>query len=137
MADNYLERRMEDYRSGKLSSMRMTSATVKRPSMTLRAYVVGGDTELGIRYVRNLRASNWKVAFNDADLKSGRQLAQATGAQHHPVSSENAEAMLCSLKKVLELWGAVDLVVNCVNADLHPKLVEAITSLQVPIINAR
>ena len=41
MADNYLERRMEDYRSGKLSSMRMTSATVKRPSMTLRTYVIG------------------------------------------------------------------------------------------------
>lgn len=137
MADNYLERRMEDYRSGKLSSMRMTSAIVKRPSMTLRTYVIGGDTELGVKYIKKFRASNWRVAFNDADLKSGRQLAQATGAQHHPVSADNAEAMLGSLKKVIELWGAVDLVVNCVNADLHPKLDEAMTSLQVPIINAR
>ena len=137
MADNYLERRMEDYRSGKLSSMRMTSATVKRPSMTLRTYVIGGDTELGVKYIKKFRASNWRVAFNHADLKSGRQLAQASGAQHHPVSTDNVEAMLGSLKKVIELWGAVDLVVNCDDADLQPELVEVITSLQIPIINTR
>lgn len=136
MADNYLERRMEDYRSGKLSSVRMSSVSVKRPSMSLRVFVLGGDTELGIRNVNNFRKSNWKVAFTNPDLKSGRFLAQSTGAQHHPIALNNAELLLNSLKKVIELWGAIDLVVNCCD-NLSPELVQAIESFDVPVINAR
>lgn len=136
MADNYLERRMEDYRNGKLSSKHMSPAVVKRPSMQLRVFVIGGDTELGITYVKNFRKSNWKVAFTDADLKSGRSLAQSTGAQHHPIAADNLLAIEASVQKIVELWGAIDLVVNC--AEILPEeIVKSPMLLAVPIINAR
>lgn len=136
MADNYLERRMEDYRNGKLSTMRMSSVTVKRPSMQLRVFIIGGDTQLGIEYVNNLRKCNWKVAFTDSDLKSGRTLAQASGAQHHPISVDKVEAITASIRKVMDLWGAIDIVINCCN-NLSSEVVNAIESFNVPIINAR
>lgn len=113
MADNYLERRMEDYRSGKLSTVRMSFATVKRPSMALRAFVAGGETEAGQHCVRELRAHGWRVAFTDPDLKSGRIFAQSTGSQHHPIDPSDASMLQCSLVKVTECWGAVDILFDC------------------------
>lgn len=136
MADNYLERRMEEYRSGKLSSTRISSVSVKRPSMQLRVLVIGGDTDLGAKYIKEFRKSNWKVAFTHPDIKSGRLLAQTSGAQHHPISINDVDALTMSVSKIVELWGAIDLVINC--TDYSATEFSSVFGLQgIPLVDVR
>lgn len=134
MADNYLERRMEDYRNGKLSTRRMSSVSVKRPSMVLRVFIIGGNTEAGKRHVGMLRKYGWKVAFTDPDLKAGRELAQATGSQHHPVDIIDADALVSTIRKALVSWGALDLILDCsMECFVDPAIV---AEFGVPVIKA-
>lgn len=134
MADNYLERRMEDYRNGKLSTRRMSPVSVKRPSMALRVFIIGGNTEAGRRHVRILRKYGWKVAFTDADFKAGRELAQTTGSQHHPVDITDADALVSTIRKAVDLWGALDLILDCSTEGIGDPAIVA--EFGVPVIKA-
>ena len=132
MADNYLENKMEEYRSGKTRSYRpkLTPSGAKAGTLNVkfparRVYVTGGASGIGREIVRQFRDAGCKVAFCDIDRVSGAATAQATGAQFHPVDVADAQALETSLKRVIDAWGDIDVLVNNVGVSEFKPLVES------------
>lgn len=101
MADNYLERRMDEYRRSRqgaavkhvrptLSTLRPGQIAVDYPAQ--RILVTGGTTPGGQAIIRLFRQFACRVAFTDADSDraDATRLAQLTGAQYHPGTAEAA-----------------------------------------------
>lgn len=132
MADNYLERKMEDYRSGKNGN-----AKIKRVSSTSkpgvidvkfpprRVFVTGGASGIGKAIVEAFRRADCRVAFCDIDSKAGAATAQATGAQFHPVDVRDANALEACMVRLLDAWGDIDVVVNNVGLGCFVPLIES------------
>lgn len=112
VADNYLEKKMEDYRRGQ-TALPMSSHRKNKNRIGLRVFVIGGETPSGAQIVIELRKSGWRVAFTNPDIKSGRHLAQATGSQHHPISPSTTESLQHSFELISDHWGCLDLVIDC------------------------
>lgn len=117
MADNYLERRMEEYRSARHTLPKKTIAA-RRPNELrvefppLRAVVTGGAHGIGRACVKALREVDCMVAFCDTDSKSGSITAQKLGARFYPVDVRNRETFKTFLGDVTGRWGDIDVVVN-------------------------
>lgn len=96
MADNYLEKRMEDYRAGRpqrsLSHTRKTGATLTFPAV--RIAVLGVASAESIEAVGQLVRTGCRVAFTIIGGVNGSQTAQSTGGRFYPC---DARAMLASL----------------------------------------
>lgn len=132
MADNYLERKMEDYQNGKSSftKRRQTSDTAKPGILNVkfpprRVFVTGGASGIGRAIVEAFRKADCRVAFCDIDQKAGAATAQATGAQFHPVDVRNVETLETCMARLLELWGDIDVIVNNVGLGGFVPLVES------------
>lgn len=127
MADNYLEQRMDDLRSGRLNIKVPNAAKpqsgarkgyIQTPFPSRRVLVAGGldDEMLGI--VRIFLRTGSKVAVFDKDKVKGERLALEEGIRFVCVDPNDPQALNISLKKVLKAWLDVDIVV--IN-NLHPQ----------------
>ena len=132
MADNYLERKMEDYRSGKSggSKTKRVSTTAKSGNINVkfpprRVFVTGGASGIGKAIVEAFRKADCRVAFCDIDTKAGNATAQATGAQFHPVDVRDADALEACMTRLLEAWGDIDVIVNNVGVSGFVPLIES------------
>lgn len=92
MADNYLEKKMEDYLRGAQGAQRRThistpagTATIKYPS--IRVILTDGCSDNGREIIDTLRALRCRIAFTDPDTAAATRLAQNTGSQFHPNST--------------------------------------------------
>ena len=131
MADNYLERKMEEYRSGK-SKQRTVKRTpsgakpgtinVKFPSR--RVFITGGAKGIGRAIVEAFRNADCRVAFCDNDVKAGTATAQATGAQFYPADVIDAEALDACVDRIIKSWGDIDVIVNNVGVGNFAPLTE-------------
>lgn len=94
MADNYLERRMEDYRSGRGGSRRLhapsRSGRLSLPYPHQYVLVLGGDTPAGRAVLEVFSHSGATVAFTAS--ADGAALAQRTGARYYPMTAAEAAA---------------------------------------------
>lgn len=94
MADNYLERRMEDYRSGRGGSRRLhassRSGRLSLPYPHQYVLVLGGDTPAGRAVLEAFSHSGATVAFTAS--ADGAALAQQTGARYYPMTAADAIA---------------------------------------------
>lgn len=115
MADNYLEKKMEEHRRGtvrtvarSLSPVGERRGTVSFKIDDLRVLVTDGDSDCGAATVRRLREAGCKVAFVAADNRTGRNLAQAVGARHYPASFSGDVA-----EDLFKAWGGIDVAVVC------------------------
>lgn len=96
MADNYLENRMEEYRSGRLATRSRTTMSMRSPrradTLTLRytpmpvMIIAGSLTPVVAETVAAFTAVGCRVAFTCTDAKEGNALAQRTGARYYPAS---------------------------------------------------
>lgn len=92
MADNYLENKMEEYRSGKLRTFGKPQVTgpgvfrVKGRNVWLGGII--GNTALTI--ARAFAASGCKVGFAIKDMHSAQLTAQQTGARVYPMDETEA-----------------------------------------------
>ena len=113
MADNYLEKRMEDHARGRDSLHYVAARPKGSVSMRMPArkvFAVGRiESEYASRIVSSLVASGVKVAFSGSDYRVGTLLAQKLGARF--VDAEPAEAM----RKAAEAWGGLDFMLCFVN----------------------
>ena len=132
MADNYLERKMEDYRSGKggASKTKRVSTLSKPGTISVkfpprRVFVTGGASGIGRAIVEAFRKADCRVAFCDIDSKAGTATAQATGAQFYPVDVRDVEALESCLSRILNAWGDIDVIVNNVGVSNFVPLVES------------
>lgn len=96
MADNYLEKRMDDYARGRMSApVRRAGArpgwlSVRCPSLTVM--VVDADRHGGADVVETFVQAGCKVMFTAADAKAGATLAQKTGGRFYPCGVAGAAA---------------------------------------------
>lgn len=133
MADNYLERKMEEYRSGKLSQpprKKTTPSGDKPGKLTIdfpprRVYVTGGAKGIGRAIVSAFCRAGCQVAFCDIDQKAGRLTAQACGAQFHPLDVADSASLAASLSTVIDRWGGLDIVVNNVGVGRFKSFLES------------
>lgn len=133
MADNYLERKMEDYRSGKsvkLAHKKITPTGEKPGKISIdfpprRVYVTGGAKGIGRAIVSAFCRAGCQVAFCDIDEKAGRQTAQAFGAQFHPLDVADSVALASSLSNVIDRWGGLDIVINNVGVGRFKPFLES------------
>lgn len=102
MADNYIERRMEDYRSGRLKQSKRVVAgriseiphrdalTLRFPLMTVIILTKTVDAVVEAS-VRAFSQVGLKVAFACEDERAGNRLAQSSGARYYPASFTSLE----------------------------------------------
>lgn len=131
MADNYLENKMEEYRSGKLQkrSVKYTPTKTKPGTIIVkfpprRVFVTGGASGIGRAIVEAFRKADCKVAFCDINNKAGNATAQATGAQFHPVDVTDASALETCVSRIINSWGDIDVIVNNVGVGNFSPLTE-------------
>lgn len=114
MADNYLEKKMDEYRRGmavKPTRRHLTPSgnrpgTVSMKIEALRVLVTDAANDFSAAIVRRLREVGCRVAFVSADDKAGRTLAQATGSRYYPSSFVNS-----AVADLTDAWGGLDAVI--------------------------
>lgn len=115
MADNYLERRMEDLRSGKLQASNKSTTSYRAPIKRFtgrRVVVTGGANGIGAEIVREFRKEGATVDIIDIDRTNGTKLAQATGACYRPTDISNPEEYAQCLKDIIAHRGDIDVLIN-------------------------
>lgn len=118
MADNYLENRMEEYRSGRLAARSRTTPSMRSPRKNnglvlsygpmVTVMVADEVTPLLDAAVATFTAVGCRVAFTAGDAKRGTELAQRTGARYYP-SSVAPSSMTAD---VAARWGEVEVAVT-------------------------
>lgn len=103
---------MDDYRRG-ASAPKVTTRRAHPQQKDIRAFVIGGETRMGSDTIKELCNAGWRVAFTHPDVKSGREIAQQTGSQHHPMTELSVERLTKSIAIIVDRWGAIDLAVDC------------------------
>ena len=120
MADNYLEKRMEDLRNSK------TSVSTHRPRKTgnlrgMKAFVTGGASGIGRSIVENLRREECAVAFCDIDEEAGKRISSVYGARFIKLDVRDTLLFSETFDSLLSEWGDIDIVVNNVGVgDFRP-----------------
>lgn len=117
MADNYLEKRMDDYRRG---------AKTYRPKLTPTGHKVG---EVTLRFtpkrilvtmplspiteavIREFTAVGCKVAFFSEDKKEGNKMAQSTGSRCFPVRIQDTGRVSEAVDALVHDWGDIDILI--------------------------
>lgn len=131
MADNYLEKRMEEYRAGRLSRAyrpKQSASLQKSRLPQLRVFVTGGASGIGREIVRAFRRENCRVSFCDIDRKRGTETAQSTGAKYYYADVADAGSLTDCLDAVFTDRGDLDVIVN--NAGVFTTLPLAETSIE-------
>ncbi len=113
MADNYLERKMEEYARGvRRPASRSTAlqrpGTAVLPIPLLHVLIECEDVSAAqvSGTVRAFTAAGCRVAFRCSDAGAGARAAQALSARALPLSPEGA------VDNLLKAWGSVDVIVN-------------------------
>lgn len=112
MADNYLEKKMEEYRSGRLASTSRTTPSIRSPRKTNQLSLsydplvvmisgIAPDEELA-ETLMAFTSVGCRVAFTSGDPKASAILAQRSGARYYP-EGYAFEAMLAD---VTSRWGS-------------------------------
>ncbi len=125
MADNYLERRMEDYRAGKLASKpRAATARVSRKEgdvtlnfKGLTVAVAGGSESLVKGVVKRFRAADCSVALCHDESAEWTRLAQSTGFRYYPFDPHDPAQVEAMLDDMIERRGKVDVIVDLRGVD--------------------
>ena len=93
MADNYLERKMDEYRSGKragaprrLTSTGQKAGTVTLPIERLKVFVTSPDSTLIAAFAN----TGCRVSFCSEDRREGMRIAERTGARFYPYPADEA-----------------------------------------------
>ncbi|MDE6755434.1 MAG: hypothetical protein K2J82_12615 [Muribaculaceae bacterium] len=122
MADNYLEQRMEDMRSGKLHKTTISSASLQNKktchfSFPERKVLILGDySEMMISVIRAFQKTGSKVAVMMPDLLNGKKIASEEGVRFYPVEINDVECGEHSLTNLLTSWRNVDIIISCLSA---------------------
>ncbi len=109
MADNYLERRMEELRSGRLAVKGGVPGI--RPG-SLRVLLVGGTKGEALEKVLEYRKKGYRVAVFDSDEKEGKRMAYENGIRFHRVDLSDKKAIAKETEALLKAWRGIDIVVG-------------------------
>lgn len=109
MADNYLERRMEDLKSGRLG-VRNSVPGIKPGS---RRVVAARGTSGEVRdKVFEFRRLGCRVAVFDSDEEAGKKMAYENGVRFHNLDLYDEEALKKATYDLLSSWRGVDIIMG-------------------------
>ena len=120
MADNYLEKRMDDLRRGnrpgayrpKLTPSGVATGKLQVAFPPRRVFVTGGASGIGRAIVEAYCKAGCRVAFVDTDMEAGRSTASATGSRFIPLDVADADALVEAMETLMHSWGDLDIIVN-------------------------
>jgi hypothetical protein len=125
MADNYLEKKMEEHRNNAHPPIKIYKT--KLPISKLdgkRVFISGGAHGIGEALVRAFRTEGCLVAFCDIDEKNGNRVAQQSGARFYPVDVRNINALNNCFDNVISYYGDIDILINNVGVGNFKPLIE-------------
>lgn len=122
MADNYLEKRMEDYRAGRLAPKSRvvvhTVAAKRNPGdfivefPLMRILVIGGALPLVAAMVKKFRKVDCQVALCHVDTHTMTPLAQKEGCRYYPFDPTDDTKRNRVVDDLSARWGGVDVVID-------------------------
>lgn len=134
MADNYLERRMEDLHSGRKTTIRSNSVYSARRSAGTsfgpspkRVLIAGDITPIGSELILRFIEAGSKVAFIGHDNTTAADLSRGRGLRYYPIGAANIAAVENAVTDLLAAWRDIDILIivgNPVNA--LPELLESL-----------
>lgn len=142
MADNYLEQRMEDLRSGRLQNSNRTAphAAPRKGVLQVqfperRVLVTGGANGIGLAISRAFLKAGCKVAIMDIDRENGERLAHDEGARFYHVDISDRQALENALDNLFSAWRDIDIVVSNAGISTFQPLEESDTEMFDHIID--
>lgn len=126
MADNYLEKKMEEHRLGSVRPKERRSPTGNRPGSVLlpvvakNSFVVGGDDLSPVLQIcaRALRSTGCRTAFCCTDRVFGSKTAQSDALQYYPISEDTSENINAAIAKAESNLGHLDVVVRYIDGEI-------------------
>lgn len=118
MADNYIERKMEDLRAGKLNigSAVKTSGKGKNcvsfPMPQRRVLIIEGSTPPARTIAGCFVKAGGKVAILDQDSETGAFMAKNEGIRFIPATADMETSIKVSFENLYAAWRGVDIVVS-------------------------
>lgn len=128
MADNYLEKKMEEHRiaaATKRPIKHASASSIRRDTLTvkfkpLRVLVTDGTCPEGEAIVRKFAASACRVAFTAGNIKEGRRISQSSGSRFYPLSTPEFDNTIADIASV---WGGLDAVIFTGQCAATPSLI--------------
>lgn len=126
MADNYLEKRMDDLRSGRLTASGNTqkrsgssskSGHLAIPFPERRVMIVGSAERLAGAIAVAFRRARCKTALFDNDKIAGERLAHDHGIRFHNADTCNREELKNAMSNLLDAWHDIDIAIFIKNDD--------------------
>ena len=84
--------------------------TVKFPCR--RVFVTGGASGIGKSHRVGICQCRMPRRICDCDEQAGRQTAETTGSQFHPLDVADADALAQCMNRLFRAWGDIDIVIN-------------------------
>lgn len=119
MADNYLERKMEELQSGHLGqggsarkSQGKRSGVMQVSFPSRRVLVTGGANGIGLAIVRAYLKAGCKVTVFDIDREAGETLARNEGVRFYHLDLTDAEAIEKAFANLIMAWRDIDIIIN-------------------------
>ncbi len=104
MADNYLEKQMEDYRAGRFSGRRNIGLPSGEVAL-LFAAEVGGISDR----ILQLRHQNFRVAFCCPKSVEATRFVQANSCRYYPFDPSSEDVRRKVREDVMHRWGRLDI----------------------------
>lgn len=114
MADNYLERRMEDLRNGSMTGKNVKKTSIRRkghvnfPFPPKRVLIALKTSDLIVPIVKAFRKQDCKVALYCPEVESVSDLAYKEGVKVSLSKTPDS-----SLSGIFDSWNGLDIVVCC------------------------
>lgn len=129
MADNYLEKKMEEHRQGVRPVFRRSPSgnkphTFAMPCNIRAAFIVGDEQldDILLACAVTLRDTSCRVAFCCTDRSFGSSTAQKHGLRYYPVSDKDYAAVNRAIEQANASLGNIDVVLsrdqNIITADI-------------------
>ena len=116
MADNYLEKKFEEYQQRKRTPSKGRTSLSSQPMR--RVFITGGANGIGQAMVRAFRSAGHRVAFCDVDEPRGKEVNKGLTTEMDVREAHHLEACM---NQLFEAWGDLDILINNVGvSDFKP-----------------
>lgn len=117
MADNYLEKKMEELRSGKLAVNNARSRTIRRntisfPFRSLRVLVIGNKRHCLRQYADPFRSHECRIAVFNTIPAVETDLNDNPGVRYYNISAQSINVAMTDLIKA---WRDIDVIIKLDN----------------------
>lgn len=120
MADNYLEKRMEDLKAGRLKPTVASTGNAKRkgyvdfPFPPRRVLIAGRPEGVALDLMRAMLKTGSKVALFDSDKTAGEAMAYNEGVRFHKVDVSTPADVAAAFANLTEAWRDIDILISAV-----------------------